>query len=126
MAQITADEVVRRIDETRQAEQFRNPDRPDARTLKRPRRQPIEVVRAKGRIRTATYRNKMDADRRPTTSQIGVALVLALATAETLNRGEMRLVGRALADLQRRGFDIAAAKESIRRIRDVHRGPMDS
>ena len=124
--QLSADEVVRRIDATRETEHFRNPDRPDARTFKRTRRQPVEVVRVKGRLRTAAYRNRMDSERKPTTYQLGNALIVALATVDEWNPDEMRIVGRALADLHKRGFDVEAAKDCLRRIRAEYRGPMGS
>jgi hypothetical protein len=75
-----ADEVARvvsQIDETRQAEHFRNPDRPDARFVKPRRRQDPAIGRAKARVRTAHYRNGLDQRCAPSTYTIAMALVKA-------------------------------------------------
>jgi hypothetical protein len=54
------DRIVAKIDETRIAEHWRNPDRPDAKFVKRRRRQDPKITRAKTRARTAVYRNRLD------------------------------------------------------------------
>jgi hypothetical protein len=53
------DRIVAKIDETRIAEHWRNPDRPDAKFVKRRRRQDPKITRAKTRARTAVYRNRV-------------------------------------------------------------------
>jgi predicted transcriptional regulator len=53
-----------------------------------------------------------------------MALVKALATAsaDDMSRSDYGLVGRALADLQRRGFDLAEVKAGLKRMREVNHG----
>jgi len=113
------DRIVAKIDETRVAEHFRNPDRPDAKFVKAARRQDPAIGRAKTRLRTAHYRNRLDQPGAPSSYQIGMALVVAFATAkpDSMSRSDWNLVGRAMADLQRRGYDLAAVKATLRRIR---------
>lgn len=112
--------IVEAIDETRVAEHFRNPDRPSTRFVKPRSRQDPAIGRAKTRLRTALYRSRLDQRCAPSTADVGMALVVALATVpavESLSRGELNLVGRALADLQRRGFDLNEVKSTLRRLR---------
>ena len=112
------DRIVARIDETRAAEHFRSPDRPAAEFVGRYRQDP-EVRKAKVRLRTAAYRSRLDQRRAATTNQIGMALVIALVTSSSasMTRSDWNLVGRALADLQARGFDLNEVKEALRRLR---------
>jgi hypothetical protein len=115
------DRIVARIDETRVAEHFRNPDRPDAKFIKARRRQDPAVRRAKTRLRTAAYRNRLDQRGTPSTYEIAMALVVALVTTPSsslMSRSDWTLVGRALADLQRRGFDLAEVRSTLRKLRD--------
>jgi hypothetical protein len=125
-----ADEVARivsEIDETREAEHFRSPDRPDARFVKPRRRQDPAIGRAKTRARTAAWRVRLDQRGAATTYEIGMALVVALATAKSkeMTGDDWDLVGRALADLQSRGFDLAEVKDTLRRLRRRLRDPAD-
>ena len=119
--------IVAKIDETRLAEHFRNPDRPNARCVKAVRRQDPAIGRAKTRLRTAHYRNRLDQAKRPSASQIGMAFAVAFATAQstTMTASDWNLVGRAMADLQSRGYDLAAATETLRRIRHRMVDPAD-
>jgi hypothetical protein len=121
------DWIVAQIDETRVAEHWRNPDRPDARFVKNVRRQDPKIRRAQTRLRTAHYRNRLDQAKRPSTYQIGMAMVAALATAElkSMSRSDWNLVGRALADLQSRGFDLLEVKSSLRQLRNRMVDPAD-
>lgn len=114
------DRIVDQIDETRMAEHWRNSDRPDGRIVRSRRRQDPAIVRAKTRVRTAHYRNRLDQAKRPSTYQIAMALVISLVTAdsESMSRSDWNLVGRALADLQGRGFDLLEVKASLRKLRD--------
>lgn len=124
MKKTRADEVARvvaALDETRKAEYFRNPDRPDG-SIMRPRRQrqPPEVVKAKARIRVARWRNVQDERRAPTTQQIGAALVVALASTAKLDEltiDDPGLVGRMLTTLRNNGYDIIETKETLKRVR---------
>lgn len=113
------DRIVARIDETRVAEHFRNPDRPDSRFVRARRRQDPAIRKAKTRLRTAHYRARLDQRRSPATSVIGMALVAALVTAKRseMSREDWNLVARALLDLQRRGFDLAEIKDTLQRFK---------
>ena len=126
-----ADDVartVRQIDETRQTEYFRNDDRPDGRAV-RPRRSSLhpDVIKAQARVRVAAWRNRQDAMGAPTSSQIGMAMVTALATArlDQLTVEDHGLVGRMLIDLQRRGFSVVETKAVLQRLRDRIAEPVD-
>ncbi|MEH2512236.1 hypothetical protein V1291_003590 [Nitrobacteraceae bacterium AZCC 1564] len=113
------DRIVAAIDKTRAAEHFRNPDRPDSKFVRRRRRQDPAIGRAKARLRTALYRNRLDQRCAPSTAEIGMALVVALATAklDELTEADRGLVGRALVDLRERGFSVDEAKEMLRGLR---------
>ncbi|SDJ74138.1 hypothetical protein SAMN05216338_106313 [Bradyrhizobium sp. Rc2d] len=98
----------------------RDPDRADAIFVKPRRRQPIEVSRAKARLRTARWRSEMDRRRAPTVEQVGMALAVALATTswqDRLTGADYDLIRRALMDLEARGFSIAEARKTLRRLR---------
>ncbi len=111
--------IVAAIDETRRTEYFRDPDRPNSKLVRRRRRQDPAIGKAKARLRTAAYRNRLDQRCVPSTCQIGMALVFALVTAkfDELTEADRGLVGRALVDLQQRGFSVDEAKEMLRRLR---------
>ena len=114
------DDIVAALAETQRDEYFRDPDRPDGRFVRaKTRRRPIEVVRAQGRLRTARWRSEQDRKRAATLEQIGKSLCVALATSRLseLTDGERSLVGRMLADLHARGFDVVASRETLRRLR---------
>jgi hypothetical protein len=115
-----ADRIVARIDETRRTEYFRSPDRPDGHAVKRSRRQDPAVVRAKTRLRTANYRNRLDQRRSPSTYQIAMSLLVALVTSkgDQLTDEDRGLVGRALLDLKGRGFSIRETLEMLRRLQN--------
>ncbi|WP_441260667.1 hypothetical protein AB7008_41255 [Bradyrhizobium sp. 521_C7_N1_3] len=98
----------------------RDPDRADAVFAKPRRRQPIEVSRAKSRLRTARWRSEMDRRRAPTVSEVGMALAVALATtswSDTLTSLDYDLIRRALSDLEARGFDPKEVRKTMRRLR---------
>lgn len=116
---IEVDRIVSQIDETRVSEHFRSPDRPDSRFVKPRRRQDPAIRRAKTRLRTANYRNRLDERRAAPTSIIGMALVMALVTTKRslLTDSDRDLIGRALVDLQARGFDIREVQDALRRLR---------
>lgn len=122
------DLIVDQIDETRVAEHFRNPDRPSTRFIKPRRRQDPAIGRAKTRLRTAHYRSRLDQRCAPSTAEIGMALVVALVTSpssSSMSRSDWNLVGRALADLQARGFDLREVKSTLRRLRGRMIDPAD-
>lgn len=107
--------IVREIDETRRAEHFRDPYRADARFARR--RQDPEVAKAKARLRTAAWRAALDRRKRPTASQVGVALAVAFAAHPDffeIYRWEGSILQRAGAPevervLDRRGSGCAAS-----------------
>jgi hypothetical protein len=121
------DRIVAQIDETRVAEHWRNSDRPNGQFVKKRRRQDPKIRRAKTRVRTAHYRNRLDQRGAPSTYQIAMALVTALVTAtlDELTEADRGIVRRALVDLQGRGFSIIEAKDMLRRLRNRMVDPAD-
>jgi hypothetical protein len=122
-----ADRIVAKIDETRVAEHWRNPDRPDSKFVKPRRLQDPAIVRAKARLRTAAYRNRLDARAAPSTYQIAMALVVALVTSrlDELTESDRGLVGRMLVNLQNSGFSVVESKAMLRRLRNRIVDPAD-
>lgn len=114
-----ADRIIAMIDETRIAEHFRNPDRPDTRFVKPRRRQDPAITRAKTRLRTASYRSRLDERCAPSTAVIGMSLVMALVTLKrsSLTESDQTLIGRALVDLKDRGFNLAEVLDTLQRLR---------
>jgi len=113
------DRIVAAIDDTRIAEHFRSTDRPDSRFVKPRRRQDPSIRRAKTRLRTAAYRNRLDQRRAASTAQIAMSLLVALLTSKRslLTDSDRDLIGRALSDLQERGFDLREVLDSLLRLR---------
>jgi hypothetical protein len=114
------DRIVAQIDQTRVAEHWRNPDRPNGQFVKPVRRQDPKITRAKTRARTAIYRNRLDQRGAPSTAQIGMSLVCALVTAarsDELTEMDRGIVRRALQDLQKRGFSIVEARNILLKLR---------
>lgn len=98
----------------------RDPDRPDSRFVKPRGRVPMDVRRAQARLRTARWRSNLDRRKAPTVDQIGMALATALATtswSDKLTSADYDLIRRALMALEARGFSIAEAKRTLRRLR---------
>jgi hypothetical protein len=114
------DAIVSALDDTRSTEYFRSDSRPSAEFFRPRGRQPVEITRAKTRIRTAHWRNRMDRLGRPTASQVGLAMVRALVTStiDELTEADRGLLGRTLVDLQVRGFSIVEAKAALRKLRE--------
>jgi hypothetical protein len=121
------DRIVAKIDETRVAEHFRNQDRPDSRFVKTRRLQDPAIGRAKTRLRTAAYRNRLDQRGAPATQQIAMALLVGLVTSrlDELTEDDRGIVGRMLTDLQGRGFSISESQAMLRRLRDRIVDPSD-
>lgn len=110
--------IVDKLDETKNAEYFRNPDRPGAVRRSQPR--DPAVIRAQSRLRVAAWRVEQDRKRAPTVNQIGMRLAVALATMENLdqlNPGDPGIVGRMLLDLQSQGFDVGETLATLKRLR---------
>jgi hypothetical protein len=110
--QIDVDRLVAAIDETRQAEHFRSP------TRARQRQDPA-ISRAKTRLRTAVYRNRLDQRRAASTDVIGRAMVRALVTAnlESITAGDRDVIGRALLGLRDAGYSLTEVRDTLRRLR---------
>ena len=122
------DRIVAKIDETRRAEHFRNPDRPSTMFLPVRQKQDPRIRQAKARARTAAWRNKCDRENRPEARDIGMALVTALATSPNLlnmTEPEVGFITAALADLDARGFDRAQTLRVLRRLRNRLLDPGD-
>ncbi|MEZ0059837.1 hypothetical protein [Bradyrhizobium ottawaense] len=120
--QLTQEDVDRiaEMDSARGAYFQRDPDRPDNMFVKPRRRQPVEVSRAKARLRTARWRSEKDRRRAPTVSEVGMSLAVALATSswsDRLTSLDYDLLRRALDDLQARGFSVEETKKTMRRLR---------
>ena len=99
LRQVDVDKIAE-LDAVRNAYFGRDPDRPDASFGRRSReRVPPEVKRAKGRLRSAHWRDKLDKLRRPTVRDVGMALAHALATTSDFSK-----MTRADYDLLRRAF----------------------
>lgn len=130
MRQNEIERIVAAIDETRRTEHWRDNDcRPDARIFK-PRstgRVPPEIVRSQTRLRTAAWRNRNDARRAPDAREIGMAMVNALITSRLseLTWTDRDLLGRALTDLQSRGYSIIEVRNVLRRMRTKYVDPGD-
>jgi hypothetical protein len=115
------DGIVDQINETRESEFWRDPDRPSTKFVPARRKQDPKIVKAKGRSRTADWRNACDRLGRPEARDIGMAMVTALVTSEHLldmTGREVRFVSAALADLEARGFDRAQTLGVLRRLRN--------
>lgn len=128
---LTQDDVamISKIDNVTKSYFGRDVERPDNRFCKARGRMPIEVRRAKQRMRTARWRADMDRRKSPTIDEVGRALVEALVTSDRdklMDRTgvEFDLVKRALVILRDRGYSIDETKETLRRRRDrlVHPG----
>jgi hypothetical protein len=121
------DRIVAKIDETRVAEHWRNPDRPDGKFVRSRGRQDPAIGRAKTRLRTAHYRNRLDQAKRPSNYQIGMSPVVALVTArmDELTDLDRSLVGKAPVDLQGGGFSVVEAKSMLRKLRNRMVDPAD-
>jgi hypothetical protein len=94
-------------------------DAPDGRAFKPRGRQPIELTRAKTRLRTAAWRKRNAELKRATGQQLAMAVLKALATARPgeIGPADFGLVRTALTDLRDRGFDVVAAAASLKRLR---------
>jgi hypothetical protein len=111
---------VERIDRESTALHFRNPDRPATNFFQARERQDPEIGRAKARARTREWRLNRDRAGRAELAVIGMALLKALVTIpslDDLSGSDKKLVGRALVDLHRRGFDLCEVNKDLRKLR---------
>ena len=70
-------QTVEQIDAARRQYFERSPDRPQGRVRGRTR-QPVELVKAKSRLRTAAWRDSLDKLGRPESDQVAVQLLVCL------------------------------------------------
>ncbi|QOZ66341.1 MULTISPECIES: hypothetical protein [Bradyrhizobium] len=128
---LTQDDVamIEKIDDVTRTCFARDPDRPDNQFFKPRGRMPVELRRAKQRMRTARWRADMDRRKSPTIDEVGRALVEALVTSDRerlMDRSgaEFDLVKRALVSLRDRGYSVEETLETLRRRRNglVHPG----
>ncbi|MBN8974124.1 MAG: hypothetical protein J0H51_19200 [Rhizobiales bacterium] len=120
--------AVAEIDEVRSSIFGRNPDRPDGRFVRSPVGGGRDVAKARQRLRTAAWRRDNDAKGRPTSDQIGRALLMAVVTSPDfadLVEGELTVVRRALNSMQSNGFDLAQTQDVMRRLRRRHSNAVD-
>ena len=115
--------TVKEIDEVRNTMFSRAPDRPGARV-------PADSneKKAKQRLWTAAWRKSNDDRKRPSSEQIGRALLLAVCTApdfQSLMEADLSVVTYALADLETRGFKRSEIADVMRRIRSRYVRPAD-
>lgn len=114
--------TVAEIDQVRIATFSRNPDRPDGRFV-RNRVAGRDVAKARQRLRTAAWRSDNDRRGRPSSDQIGRALLMAVVTSPDfadLVEGELTVVRMALNSMQENGFDLAEVQDVMRKIRRRH------
>ena len=79
--------LVDQIDEVRHAYFPQDPDGgADGRLCRDARRVHPAVLRARNRLRTASYRKRLKDKRAPTLSQIGMSLCVAVATTDRLRQ----------------------------------------
>lgn len=99
------------------AETWWRPGIPGARV--KGQRQPVEVVRAKNRRRTARWRAKNDEVRRPEAATIAMALLRAVVVARMsdLSAEERGVIGGALVDLHAQGYSLREVLGVCRRLR---------
>jgi hypothetical protein len=122
------DRIVDQIDQRRESEFWRDPERPSTRFVPARQRQDPKIRQAKARARTAAWRNELDRMGRPECRDIGMSLVAALATSPDLmsmTGVEVRFVSVALADLEARGFDRRQVLLVLRRLRNRLVNPDD-
>lgn len=120
--------AVAEIDEVRHSMFSRNPDRPSGRFVRVAVTGGRDVAKARQRLRTAAWRRDNDARGRPTSDQIGRALLMAVVTSEdfgSLIDNELTVVRRALNDMQTNGFDLAEVQDVMRKIRRRHVDAVD-
>lgn len=120
---------VAEIDEVRTTVFSRNPDRPSGRFVRaRVTGDNRDVARARQRLRTAAWRAENDKRARPTSDQIGRALLMAVVTSPdfaSLIDNELTVVRRALNAMSENGFSISEVQDVMRKIRRRHASLVD-
>jgi hypothetical protein len=120
-------ELIKDCDRVRAEHFARDPDRPASpRAVRRRQAQPIEVKRAKGRLRTAAWRKSADDLRRPQADVVASAFLDALvlmdgATDTDRVRTEMLVIDllrETFASLEAAGYDPVQVQHVMQRRRD--------
>lgn len=105
------------------AKQFvRGADRPDGKFV-RLRLVDDQLTKAKQRLRTAVWRDANDRKGRPTSDQIGRALLMAVCTTRDFAKlldADLSVVRRATDDMVARGFKLSEIHSVMRKIRWRH------
>jgi len=124
----SAGAVVAEIDEVRVSTFSRNPDRPSGRFVRARVDGGRDVAKARQRLRTAAWRRSNDERGRPSSDQIGRALLMAVVTSPDFGNlvdNELTVVRRALNAMQSNGFDLNEIQDVMRRIRRRHSNSVD-
>jgi hypothetical protein len=83
-------------------------------------RQPAEVVKAKSRVRTASWRVENDRAARPEAVDVANALLRAMVSRhdpESIDPADRSIIGAALTELIQTGYDLNQIKAVCRRLR---------
>jgi hypothetical protein len=97
----------------------RLPDRPDPKFYVRPRKD-VAKAKALNRLRNRVWRQSNDRRGRPTSAQLGAALLYAVCMHEdfaSLIESDLSIVRSAVNDLCRRGCRIEEVEDMLRKIR---------
>jgi hypothetical protein len=115
-------QTVEQIDEARSAYFTRQPDRPKGRVRARSR-QPVELVRAKSRLRTAAWRSQLDKLGRPESDTVALTLLVCLIDVARESGHEVedlpetkRAFDRMFDTMAARGFQRNEVEAVIRRM----------
>jgi hypothetical protein len=117
-------ETADQIDKARRAYFDRNPDRPESRSLRGRTRQPVEIVKAKTRMRTAAWRCDLDRRRRPESGAVALAFMLAalrVANVDELDPVVHPAFEAMLGDMMQRGYDPVEVMAVVRRLHHADR-----
>jgi hypothetical protein len=96
------------LDHVRQTYLGRSTGRPSSKLHRSPTATSKPLQRARGRLRTAAWRLKLDAKRRPESDVIGSALLSAVATqpkGSIVDPASVKIISAAFEDLIARGYD---------------------
>lgn len=107
------------IDRTRRSSFERSGSRPTSRTVPATPKASEDVRRARGRLRTASYRCSLDQRKAPESDVVGLALLAAVVTsgAADIDAGSVRVVQAAFDDLISRGYSRNEVEAVFRRFR---------
>jgi hypothetical protein len=115
-------QTIEQIDEARSAYFTRNPDRPQGRVRVRSR-QPVELVKAKSRLRTAAWRLQLDKIGRPESDAVALTLLVCLIDVaresghQVADLPETRAAfNRMFAVMEERGYQRSEVEAVIKRL----------